>query len=330
MRSWLFVFLLATTPPITACARPTPAEPARQASRPSAALEPAPDATAHDATDAPAAAIPTSGCGELDCRQHVSVTDAIKPLLEKDLQVLAFGEAHAQSGTEHIPSTARRFTENILPLLAGSCRDLVLELMVPNPDCQAQEKQVVQRQQEVTRPQAAMNQNEYVLLAQRAKELGIQPHILRPSCEQYEEIIAAGADDISVMLRMTADLTASKVKALLGRNALQGSRGLIVTYGGLMHNDPAPREGHEAWSFGPALERFTRGKYLAVDLIVREYVKDTAVWQALPWTRFFTPDRFPDEAVSFAPAAGDLVVIYPRTSALSATADHVRSPAKEP
>ncbi len=304
-----------------ACASPTPPaastkpDPHRSAgSSGGSTATPRKTASAVEARSTPATVPATPRCGALDCRLHESVAAALKPLLETDLQVIAFGEAHAQRGTEGIPSTARRFTSDLLPLFAGRSHDIVLELMLPNPECQEKEAEVVQRQEEVTRPQAESNQNEYVVLAQQAKELGIRPHVLYPTCEQYEAILDAGAGDIDMMLAMTAELTERKVKALLGRNAMQGTPGLVLTYGGLMHNDLEPREGREAWSFGPALNATTRGRYLAVDLIVREYIKDTSVWQALSWFAHFDPKSHADAAVSFAPIPGELTVIFPGTT----------------
>ncbi len=288
---------------------PTPAQgsPRTERSAPeSPKVKSPPAGTAADVTEAPS-------CGPLDCRLYASVELSLVSALAPDVQVVSFGEAHAQQGTEHIPSTAQRFTETILPVFAGRSSDLVLELMIPNPECRETETKVVEKQEEVTRPQAQSDQNEYLALAQRAKDLGIRPHVLQPSCSQYERILAAGADDISVMLEMTAELTQQKVKALLGLSAMRGTKGLILTYGGLMHNDLVPREGRERWTFGPALRDATGGRYLAVDLIVREYVKDTSVWQALPWFPHFDSSQHPNRAVAFRPARGELTVIYPLT-----------------
>ena len=138
------------------------------------------------------------------------------------------------------------------------------------------EEKVAQQQKPVTQNQAASNQNEYVTLAQKAKDLGIQPHVLRPSCADVEKVTRAGDDAVFEMLSIITKHMESKVTALRGQPG--GGDRMVITYGGAMHNDLAPQEGREAWSFGPSLAKATVDRYVEVDLVVPEYVKDTPAW----------------------------------------------------
>jgi hypothetical protein len=232
-------------------------------------------------------------------------------VLETEPRVLAVGESHAQKGAEGIPSATRRFTEQLLPALAGRASDLIVEIWVADPRCNKQQvAKVEQQQRPVTQGQAAENQNEFVALGHEAKRLGVQPHLLRPSCEEYDRIVRAGPDAIDAMLEMIARLTAAKAKDLLAAAAGR----VVVAYGGALHNDLAPQPGRERWSFGPDLHAHTAGKYVELDIIVREFIKDTESWRALPWYAHFDRDKHPDKAVLFNPAPGSYVLIFPRSS----------------
>ncbi len=231
-------------------------------------------------------------------------------LLTKTPQVLAVGESHAQKGTEGIPSATYRFREQLLPLLKDRASDLVLELMVADGKCGQDEKKVAEVQKPVTKDQAGSNQNEFVKLANKAKALGIQPHVLRPSCEDYRAVVKAGPDGIAQMLTMITDLTAELVKRILDRNGKDGTDKVIVAYGGAMHNDVVARPGREDFTFGPRLTALTKKRYLEIDLIVPEFIKDNDSWRALPWHPHFDRAAHPTKATLYNPAPGAYVLIF--------------------
>jgi hypothetical protein len=228
--------------------------------------------------------------------------------------VLAVGEAHAQQGTEGIASTTSRFSEQFLPHLAGRARALVVELMLANGKCGQVEQRVAEQQRPVTKPQAESNQNEFLELAERAKALHIIPYPLRPTCEEYKAVVGAGAGDIDRMLVTVRDASLRTINNLLDAPAKAGEPTLLVAYGGALHNDLAPRPGREAWSFGPALRDRTQGKYIELDLIVPEYVKDTESWQAFPWYETYRAASHTGESLLYTLSSASFVLIFPRTS----------------
>ena len=89
---------------------------------------------------------------------------------------------------------------------------------------------------------------------------------------------------------------------------------LVLLYGGALHNDLAPRAGREAFSFGPELKAHTGGRYVELDLIVPEFIKDTETWRALPWYSHFDPKRAPEKTTLYNPSPGSYVLIFPRSS----------------
>ncbi|WP_437567430.1 hypothetical protein [Sorangium sp. So ce542] len=287
-------------------------------SAPSAAPPPAPRAAAPaaSATAAAAAAAPASAapapCGALGCLAFDAPAQAFAHALQSGPRVLAAGEAHAQQGAEGVPSATRRFTELFLPALAGRASDLIVELWAVDPRCKKEQvARVEEEQKAVTQTQSAGNQGEFLALGSEAKRLGIRPHLLAPSCQEYDALVRAGPDAVTAMLEMIARLTAAKAKALLGREDAAGK--MVIAYGGALHNDVAPRPGRERWSFGPELSAATGGKYVELDLIVRELIKDSESWRALPWYPHFDREAHPDKAVLFNPAPGAYVLIFPRS-----------------
>lgn len=275
------------------------------------ATSPAPQSAASAAPKPPSA--PDNRCGALDCRSFDSPLAAFDAVLAEKPIVLGVGEAHALAGTEGIPSTTRRFTEAFLPKLAGNTSDLIVELMLPSAGCEQKKQEVAKRQEVVTKPQAESNQSEYVTLGHSARKHGIAPDILRPSCDDLTRITEAGPGDINVMLETIARLTKSKVEQLISLNEKDHKQAMVVTYGGALHNDVSPREGRETWSYGPALSERTHGRYVELDLIVPEFIKDTDSWRALSWYTHYDRDKLGDKTVLFKVAAHSYVLVFPLT-----------------
>lgn len=195
--------------------------------------------------------------------------------------MLAVGESHAQKGTESIASATRRFTEQILPAIAGRSGDVVVELWQPNSKCQKEVKATAQAQKPVTETQASTNTNEYQALGVESKKLGVTPWLLSPTCDDFSAIADAGADAVPVMLSTVKKLTHQKVLGLMVQNV--PAKKLTIAYGGLLHNDVAPPPATAAWSFGPELVKATEGKYVEIDLIVPEFVKENDSWKKFAW-----------------------------------------------
>jgi hypothetical protein len=227
--------------------------------------------------------------------------------------VLGIGEAHAQRGSEAITSATRRFTADLLPLLAPDASDIVLELMLPDGSCKKQQKKVEKLQTPVVEKQAAGNQNEFLLLGRSAKALGVRPHVLRPGCEAYREVLKAGRDGIAQMLTMIASLSADLTERILARNQKRGVAKTVLVYGGALHNDIPAVAGREDWTFGPTLAEVTQGRYIALDLIVPEFIKDTSSWRALPWHEHYDRETQGQHTVLYKTGSHAYVIIFAAT-----------------
>jgi hypothetical protein len=293
---------------LSSCAAKPPAPSQSPAPQPSATAVTTPPASA-----AVNAVTPPSfrDCGELGCKAFPSAAAAFDFVLAEEPRVLAVGEAHAQSDGPKAPSSTRRFMDGLLPHLAPRATDLVLELWLANGSCGKVEQKVAEQQTAVTAPQAATNQNDFVELGHRAKALGIMPHALVPSCEQYQKIAGAGSADIEEMLHMIKSVTQHDVEELLTKRA---PNRLVVAYGGAMHNDLAPREGLEDFSFGPELAKATAGKYTELDLVIPEQIKDTESWRGLPWYAHYSREKAGTEAYLFSWAPHAYALVFPKES----------------
>jgi hypothetical protein len=255
----------------------------------------------------------------MNCLLFASPRAAFEHVLSRNPQVLAIGESHALKGTA-VASTTKRFTDQLLPMLGGRASDLVVELLVPDPKCKKAVAKTEQVTKEVTKTQRKTNKNEYVLMAERANGLKIRPHVLRPSCEDYDRIAKAGSTDIVEMLTLIARLTYEMSVRILKRNEGASIDKMVVDYGGALHNDLKPRKGREQWSFGPSLQKYTQQRYVALDLVVREFIKDNDAWRALEWYPHFDAKAHSQSTMLYAPREGSYVLIFPASAPVAEAA----------
>ncbi len=266
------------------------------------------------ASSAPVADTRPVPCGALGCLQFGTAAQAFAAALASEPEVVAVGEAHAQKGTEHIATATARFTEALLPMLAESKSDLVLELIVPDPACKQTTAQVEKQvEKPVTESQASTNKSEFVVLAEKAQALGMRPHVLRPTCRELEEVAKAGDDAVLKTLSLIAFLSDDMARRILERNVKTSVDKGVVLYGGAMHNDLAPAEGRESFSFGPSLSKQVAGKYVEIDLIVPEYIKDNDTWRKLAWYPHYDVAKLGERTTLFATGPNSYTLIFAAT-----------------
>lgn len=233
----------------------------------------------------PEPAATTSTCHPLQCKHFTTSAEALTSLLELRPAVIAFGESHALRGGADVLTATERFGAEYLPLLRSrGASTLVVELINPPAGCDQERAAVEAVQKPVVERQDTGNQERFVQLGHRAKALRMVPLILEPTCADFVPVRQAGSDGVAALLELIASQTAGKLVRLAAR-ASAGE--LVVAYGGAIHNDIAAEGEAKPFAFGAELSRATQGKYLAVDLIVPEFVGDSEVWKALPWYQFW-------------------------------------------
>lgn len=287
---------------------------------------PAPASAPRSVSAAPSATFeprPGEACGALGCRRFGSAAEALSALLARKPEIVAFGEAHALRGKDHGVSTATElFERQLLPVLAkAGASELVLELLKPSSGCKKAVEKTREHQQVVTQEQAPKNQNRFVALGHAARKLKIVPHLLTPECERYEKLAAAGPDAIVRSLELISSQTQRQLLALWNKHK-KAERRLILAYGGAMHNDvlsPEPagasiEASRAAFSFGAELKQQTGSRYLAIDLIVPEFIADTPVWRTLPWFEHFNREQRRSDVTLFQLSNESFVIIFPHAA----------------
>lgn len=291
----------------------------------SASSTASPDAGAAGAADgASASGVP---CGALECLQYDSPREAFVEALDRAGAplILGVGEAHAPKGAT-APSAARRFASELLPVLAGRASDLLLELMMPPTGCVDAVAEVRRDQEPVTSRHADSDADEYVALGARARGLGIVPDMLRPTCADMDAIEHAGAADekerdvIDLSLTTIARLSTAQAIRLADRDARSDAdRGkIVVLYGGALHNDLDPPPEAARWSYAPDLDAHVHGRFVAIDLVVPEFISAGEAWARLPWWPHYDRTRLGRKATLFRTGLQSFALIFPESAPTAA------------
>jgi hypothetical protein len=249
--------------------------------------------------------------------------------------VVGFGEYHQRVGGAAVPSALKRFTEQMLPVLATQATDLVVETWVTDGSCGATEKKVVANVKKTTeRPKAT--ENEIVTLALRARAARVQPHALKVGCADYRRMLGGKSVDYVKLLEFIGRQLHDTARGALTRPASQpaaerdrvgpdggvaGRRRLVALYGGALHNDLYPATGLESWSYAKGLAK--HGRYVEVDLYVPEYVTGDERLAKEPWYPLLRRAG-PDRVVVVERDRGSYIFI------LSTTPDRGGAPASAP
>jgi len=254
-------------------------------------------------------------CGALECRQYDTPREAFLQALAAagSPLVLGIGEAHAPLGAT-VPSAARRFAEDLLPAIAPRLSDLLVELMMPPTGCVDAVAQVRRAEEPVTSRHAETDADEYVRLGSKARQLGVVPDMLRPTCADMDAIEHASASDmIDLSLTTIGRLCGAQAARLADRDALSDadSGKIVALYGGALHNDLDPPPESARWSYAPELAAHVGGRFAAIDLVVPEFIGLDAIWARLAWWPHYDRGRMGRKATLFRTGPQSFVLIFP-------------------
>jgi hypothetical protein len=143
----------------------------------------------------------------------------------------------------------------------------------------------------------------------------VVPFPLRPSCEEHDEVKKAGDDAIFAMLDLVTKHMKERAIALAEETAEKAPGKLVLTYGGAMHNDVAPKAGRERFSFAADVGAKVEGRYVELDLVVPEYVKDTEAWRSLPWYTAYDAKAHAARTVLIQTGSNAYALVFPRSPA---------------
>ncbi len=229
--------------------------------------------------------------------------------------VLALGEYHETnadaSKRTKVPSALKRFSEQLLPVLATQSSDLILETWITDGNCGKQETAAVQDVQKTTqRPQKT--EDELVTLVKQAKAAGVQPHILKLSCDDYKSLTASGEVDYEKLLKLVTELLQKKIVDVTRRRERDGGSRHVLVYGGALHNDLAPKAELAAFSYGPAMQKEFSAGFVELDLYVPEFVDRDDSMKQEPWYPLYKKRAKPGQTVLVRRGPGSYILLFPR------------------
>jgi hypothetical protein len=243
-----------------------------------------------------------------------SAPTAIAALTADAAGVVAFGEVHQDEATKATRSALARFADDVLPALAPRASHLIVETWMTTGACGKAEASVTKDIARTTeRPQ--QTESEIVRLLRRAKEGGVEPHVLAVTCDEYAKLAGPRGKgvDYDRLLKLTErHLEAAIRQALLLPRTPE--RPLVLVYGGALHNDLYPGPGLSAYAFGPAIFAATRGDYREVDLYVPELVERLAALRAEPWYAAWHALARPNDTVVIPRSERSAIVVFPRAA----------------
>ncbi len=152
-----------------------------------------------------------------------------------------------------------------------------------------------------------------VTLLKAASANGIAPHILKVECEDYDALFDDGEVDNVKLLELVTRLLSEKSEELLQRLGPTSERA-VVLYGGALHNDLAPAEGLESFSFAPALKASTKGRYVQLGLYVPEFVEQDEEARKSEWFPYFQKHVSTRKTLLIQLAPEAFLLIFPRTA----------------
>lgn len=198
---------------------------------------------------------------------------------QREPRILGVGELHQVVEGPQGPAAIAWFTDELLPLLAPTATDLVIETWVFEGGCGEQEQVVAEVLPEATnRP--VETEDDIVRLARVARELGLTPHALELSCVDYDAVV--GPEGTIVYERLLGVLT--RELGALAQQGLATPDARVILYGGAVHNDLHPRPALAEYSYATALAEAPGGQaYMELDLYPPAMAAQQAGFTDEPW-----------------------------------------------
>ena len=247
------------------------------------------------------------------CERFKSPRAAFEHVVAEAPWVLAIGEYHEVEGAPKVKSAIARFTSDLLPMLKDKAASLIAETWMLNGKCGETEKQAAKEVQKTTqRPKET--EDEVTVMLGKAYALGLKNHILILTCDDYRSMLdEKGELDAEKSLKLVRDKVEEKALEVREKEeaALEGKGKMLVLYGGALHNDLVPSERWAPYSFGPRLDREVDHRYIELDLLVPEYVKDDDDLVKEPWFKPALARAARGETVLVSPRPGVRLLVFP-------------------
>jgi hypothetical protein len=233
------------------------------------------DASGSPAGDTDAFALPHS--------VHDDLGSAFEQILRDKPRVIGVGELHLRTDKKGPTTSAlARFTNEAMPKLGTTVSDLVIETWVVDPACKSAGEQTQRVESAMKRPEST--KSEIGALVGVIKQNGIKAHVMRLTCDDLATVAPpTGVEAEKLLDIVTRELGRVTRSAVRYRDEHAEPRPLIVVFGGALHNDLYPFESTKQWSYAPAVDEATSGRFVEVDLYLPELVEGQALYEAEDW-----------------------------------------------
>jgi len=234
---------------------------------------------------------------------------AVEKILETKPAVIGFGELHATTADHaSIVPALPRFNAQILEPLSRHATDIVVETWPEMGACGKAEAAVSnQVKQDTERPPET--ENHVLTLANKARELGMVPHALEMSCDDYEALLDDNKQvDYEKLLLLITDRLGAKTTLILRRKDR-----VVALYGGATHNDRYPDEAIADLSYAARVREASGDGYVEVDLYVPEFAASNELFKQEPWYPLLERATSTDKVVLFQRGEGSYILLLRRT-----------------
>jgi len=245
-------------------------------------------------------------------QEYPDLGAALTAVLRDKPRVIGVGELHVRTDRP-APATSAlaRFSGQGLPALASQVSDVVIETGVVDPSCKTAAAATARVEQAMHRP--AATKNEIAALFGVTKANSIKAHVMRLGCEDLAAVApGGGAIEAEKLLDLvTRELDRITRSAIRYRDAHQDGRGIIMVYGGALHNDLYPFKSTKQWSYAESVDEAAGGRYVEVDLISPELVEGVPLYEAADWYPLVA--RQTDRVTLIEHAPHSYVILLPRS-----------------
>lgn len=241
---------------------------------------------------------------------HGDLGAAFTHIMRDRPRVLGVGELHVRTDKGPTQSALSRFSAEAMPALGPQVSDLVIETWIVDPACKIGGAATQRVETAMKRPEST--KHEIGGLIGIIKQNGIKAHVMRLTCDDLAAVAPPeGVDAEKLLGVVTRELGRVSRSAVRYRDERAEPRPLIVVYGGALHNDLYPYKSTAQWSYAPALDEATGGRFVEVDLYLPELVEGQALYEAEAWYPLLAKAP-PDKILLIERAPHSWLAILPR------------------
>lgn len=223
-----------------------------------------------------------------------------------DPLIVGFGEHHATHETAPVASSLSRFGDQVLPVIAAGSASLVVESYVQESGCGKVASETA-RHVETTLQRPVETENHIMRVLRLSKAAGVQGYILDAmTCDDLADLKASGEVDYSKLLGLVTARLGDRIQQVYEK---YGGEKRVLVYGGSLHNEVTPQKALAEYSYVPRVSKLAGGRYLEIDYLVPEFIRDDEFLPEQPWYATAMAEANPETVLVFERAPNSYVIV---------------------